>query len=693
MSPGRSDGPRARLFVLGFLTLFLELVLIRYLAGNIWNLGYFPNLVLLAVFIGMGVGFLLHGSLGEGSSLTLFNASGAFLLLLAWFVLVLRPSMPGFSAVEGYFGGDTYSTYYSAGGSSGGLSLFILWLAGVALIFASISQRAAKIFRTLAPLDAYSWNIAGSCAGVLCFMLMSWWRLPAYAWFTVLVPCFWHAAGPESRSRRRALAASLVLCAATAAWGDRRLLAEPSFDGELRVSWSPYQKIEYIIAPGGIPTIYANGITHQFMLGREFLDGAGGRGVPYTLPYKRRAARRDVPAYKSVLVLGAGSGNDVAAALSEGVEHVDAVEIDPVIMALGREHHPLRPYSDPRVDVVVDDGRSFMTRTRRKYDLVVFALTDSLVKVSPVSQLRLENYLYTREAIARAHELLNEHGDLLAYSLYRRPWILQKMARLFAAATGTLPTAIYSSGNTIMLLGEKGSKASPAPPPGGSDLPEDDWPFLYLEHRGIPFTYAGAIVLLATAGLGAMLALRLRSRRRPELRSIPGGTMAAFLLMGLAFSLLETKSVIQFSLLFGTTWINNSLVLLAVLLLVLAANKSVSWARLLPPWGLFLLLAFSCLATTACPLSNLLAVDNAALRFLLASLMTFLPIYFANLMFSASFLGVEAAEHVLGWNLLGAMFGGMVEYLSLLTGYNALSLVVVACYSAAFLFLRADSRS
>src|SRR5262249_32644211 len=51
--------PAVRLFFAAFLMLFLELVLIRYLAGNVWNMGYFPNLVLMGVFIGMGLAFLL----------------------------------------------------------------------------------------------------------------------------------------------------------------------------------------------------------------------------------------------------------------------------------------------------------------------------------------------------------------------------------------------------------------------------------------------------------------------------------------------------------------------------------------------------------------------------------------------------------------------------------------------------------
>ena len=70
--------------------------------------------------------------------------------------------------------------------------------------------------------------------------------------------------------------------------------------------------------------------------------------------------------FENVLVLGAGSGTDVAAALRHGAKHVDAVEIDPVIIRLGREHHPDQPYSDPRVTVVNDDARHFLRTTHEE---------------------------------------------------------------------------------------------------------------------------------------------------------------------------------------------------------------------------------------------------------------------------------------------------------------------------------------
>src|SRR5262249_41360083 len=117
----------------------------------------------------------------------------------------------------------------------------------------------------------------------------------------------------------------------------------------------------------------------------------------YALPhlFNRDAGR---PPFKEALIIGAGSGNDLSRGLLFGAEHIDAVEIDPVIQRLGREDHPNKPYSDPRVNPVLDDGRNFLRSAPRKYDLVVYALVDSLVLQSSYSNIRLESYLFTRQA-------------------------------------------------------------------------------------------------------------------------------------------------------------------------------------------------------------------------------------------------------------------------------------------------------
>src|SRR5208282_3060970 len=111
--------------------------------------------------------------------------------------------------------------------------------------------------------------------------------------------------------------------------------------GDYRVYWSPYQKL--ILHPLRVDgetvsyELYTNDSWYQqmFNLSPEFIAAhpqlfrdVAPAWTPYNLPYKF------YPNPGSVLVLGAGSGNDVAAALRNGAQRVVAVEIDPLILRL-----------------------------------------------------------------------------------------------------------------------------------------------------------------------------------------------------------------------------------------------------------------------------------------------------------------------------------------------------------------------
>ena len=158
-----------------------------------------------------------------------------------------------------------------------------------------------------------------------------------------------------------------------------------------------------------------------------------------------------------------------------------------------------------------------------------------------------------------------------------------------------------------------------------------------------------------------------------------------FFVLGVAFLLLETKSLATFSLLFGTTWIVNSLVFFAVLASVLAAILVNQRIRFRSPAllyaGLFGSLA---LAIVVSPAS--LLFDPPWLRYVVAAALAFAPIFFANLVFSYSFRDTKAADMAFASNLLGAVVGGAVEYVALITGYGWLLVVVGVLYAAAWLF-------
>jgi spermidine synthase len=668
-----------RLFLLGFLTLFLELALIRYLAGNIWNLGYFPNLVLISVFIGMGLGFVFHNYVNNKVSNILFQTAFVLILLLAAIIFLRNPFVPGFGKWYGNFGGDIYFSSIPFNIEKYSNIPFISCFAILIIIFGFISQKTAKIFRLFDPLSAYTLDIAGSCLGILAFMIISYLQLSAHWWF--IVPAIILPLTMETRWQFRFIPSVLCMLVSLISFQqDTVLMENHNFKGHHETHWSPYQKVEYIKG-GGKKIIFVNGLSHQEILNEP------SAGI-YQIPYSLRKRTSGMPPYKKVLIIGSGSGNDVVVALQNNVEHVDAVEIDPVIAELATKYSPYKVYNDPRVKLYIKDGREFMTNTKEKYDLIVFALTDSLVKVSPLSQLRLENYLFTVDSIYRANDLLNENGNIVLYNFYRLPFVAVKIFDMIHKGTGREPTIIYKKSDFIMMMG---SKSNDHVKPGKSnyDMPTDDWPFLYLPYKKIPSYY-----LIAMASVFCFIVLLLiimqmvtfKEERLYQKNLLP--IKISFAIMGIAFLLLETKSVLQFSLLFGTTWLNNSLVFLAVLISVLFAN----WiARLIKNDRflliIYLLLVISAMSTYFYPLSNLLKIDNIFIRFLAASIMTFSPIFFANLIFSIVFRDQAVAEHIFGWNLLGAPLGGIIEYTSMMFGYDFLTVIVTLCYTIVFIIL------
>jgi hypothetical protein len=157
--------------------------------------------------------------------------------------------------------------------------------------------------------------------------------------------------------------------------------------------------------------------------------------------------------------------------------------------------------------------------------------------------------------------------------------------------------------------------------------------------------------------------------------------------MGGAFLLLETKNVVQFALLFGTTWFVNSLVFAGVLLSVLAAVEVARRIELPRPTLLYGGLLVALAVSWAVPQETLLGL-TPVLRFVVAAVLAFAPIFLANLVFAQRFREVGSSTTAFGANLLGAIVGGVLEYLSLVTGYRFLLVLVAVLYGLAFLFGR-----
>jgi hypothetical protein len=390
-------------------------------------------------------------------------------------------------------------------------------------------------------------------------------------------------------------------------------------------------------------------------------------------------------------VVGAGGGADVQAALAAGAGHVDAVEIDPVIVGISRRFNADAPYSDPRVQVHVHDARSYFSKAAKGYDLVVFGYLDSQALFSSMSNLRLDGFVYTVESIRAAYGLLNETGMLTLSFAVPRDWMVLKLYRMLAEGTGHTPL-IYRNAGQVVLCVSRG--ALPPPPPAITmfqrvvvtgqpqvEMPTDDWPFLYLSKKTVPTDYLIVIGCLLAISLLAVGALRGRSFGRND---------AHFALLGMGFLLLETKSIGDCSLYFGATWLVTLLVVLGVLLMVLAANVVAGRLPRFSFWfyvPLFVVLAILWMV----PRDQILVLGFTG-RLLWTLLAVPLPVFFAGLIFSTTFRDAANPSVLFGANLIGAMIGGFSEYLGMAMGSHRLSLLLIAVYAGSLLCLLTDRR-
>ena len=669
----------ARVFLASFLVLFLEVALIRWMPAYIRLLAYFSNFILLASFLGIGVGCLLAPSRRR---LFLWFPLLQALVIAAVYYFRLEVAISASGSI--YFTSGTVQPQVVVESTM----LLPLIFVAVAALFATMAQRMGKEMAAMPPLRGYTLNLVGSLAGVGLFAVISWQQLSPAWWFGIgfaaAVPLLFSREpdAPAARGGGALAAVNVALLALSL------VLVSTMARGSL---WSPYYKVT-VAQEGEDTVVEVNNIFHQSMAPVDHKE------YFYQWPYMVFGDTFD-----NVLVLGAGSGTDVAAALKHGAKHVDAVEIDPVIVRLGRQHHPDKPYADPRVTVVTDDARHFLRTTTTQYDLVVFALIDSLTMQSSFSGVRLESYMFTEESFRAVRDRLAPDGVLVVYNYFREPWLVDRLANIAANAFGQEPRVHVHEARAylgVMMVGPR-LAALTAPPMvpervtayGQSHAPSpakvhardasvepstDDWPFLYLRDRHIPRHYLAALALILVVSTAVVMFV---------IRGQSGTWSWSFFLLGAGFMLLETKSIIQFALLWGSTWVVASLAIAAVLSMALVANYVVSRVEVTRPWlvggALLALLAVNFMIPVGA-----IAFESRALESLFYAVLMFSPILCAGLLFGSAIKRSTSLSRDYGTNLLGAMVGGVGEYLSLVTGFRMLLLVIALCYIGAIATLR-----
>ncbi|MFL5243340.1 MAG: hypothetical protein ACJ8FY_14640 [Gemmataceae bacterium] len=738
------------LFLVSFLILFLELACIRWFPAHVLYLTFFTNTVLLASFLGMSVGCL------SAKRPTNFIAWTPMLLALGMFcahgieyVMNLQPE----AAVQVGSQGSPQMVFFGTEEHKQDVAQFVIpieVLGGfffliIALAMMGPGQELGRAFnRTPNRVQAYAVNILGSIVGIVLFSLCSWGQLTPFWWFLPIAAGLGYFALQKAKINDLVVRGGLLgLVLVAAAWHSGTLSLEYGDPRKTEQLWSPYYRIDYNPPPRR--EIGVNLIAHQQMVSHE---DTSYPGFAYSLPYLlhrdalRETANKPV-SFQNVLVIGAGSGNDVSRALQWGAGHVDAVEIDPIIQRLGQEDHPDRPYQDPRVSVHLDDGRNFLRSTEQKYDLIIYALVDSLVLHSSYSNIRLESFLFTSQALADVRAHLKPGGLFLMYNFFRQGWIVARLHKgleeVFEAPPLVLTLPFVKNvdpdqsfnGFTLFLAGEgsqhireafgrhthywlstknssvlnsangfgkeapqeegqsqKTADGVPEKPawlrfglaqvvePERINIATDNWPFLYLRQPMIPALSLHGMAVMG--GLAVLLLLVFAPRSASG--SITRNLYPRMFFLGAGFMLIETKAVVNMALLFGSTWMVNSVVFFAVLVMILGANLLVLQFKPNRLWPHYVGLLSTLALNGLIPLDYFLGLDRW-LQVLGSCLLVFTPVLFAGVIFAVSFRESAEPDRALGANIAGAMVGGLAEYSSMLLGFQYLVLVALVFYA------------
>jgi SAM-dependent methyltransferase len=716
------------LFLVGFLVLFLELACIRWFAAYVVFLQFSTNVVLIASFLGMSCGCMAAQQkrdwLAAFPLLGLTAVVAAVIMMYAYLFWIGVAADVGRQASIVFFGTDARNpdvAHFVVPIEAISAAFFVL----VALMFVGPGQALGRAFDAYPNrVLGYTFNIGGSLAGIVGFSLLSFLQTPPVVWFAVVCAGIaWLLIRQESMTPARlaGLGALLFVVAVPAASAFR----------SAEVYWSPYYSVAYV------PTdrdIRVNSFGHQMIV--PFNEG----GASYSLIHLLQRHSGGAP-FGDVLVIGAGSGNDINHALRFGARRVDAVEIDPAIQSLGYRKNPDHPYQDPRIVPHLDDGRHFLRTTNRKYDLVVYALVDSLIAHSSYANLRLESYLFTPEAFDEVRHRLKPGGTFVMYNYFREGWIVQRIAAMAQKAFGCPPLVISlpyqtelraeSPAGFTMIIAGCGSPVAAAftqhptfwlntsPPKnltvdGFNVRPQtlspsergqyqqispthlvgdgrqvqftsDDWPFLYLHSHLIPGYAVRLIIVLGALGIGMVGLFLPRGRLGAEGRMLflPRGRLGAegrMFFLGAAFMLLETRAVVQMALLFGNTWLVNSAVFFTVLVLILLANLFVLRARSVNLNWCYAGL-FALLAAGAFVPADSFLNGGMAWRYVAPCLLALGPMLFAGVIFAQTFKHAPNPDLAFGSNVAGSVVGGLAESFSMLLGFEHLLLVAMALYA------------
>lgn len=700
------------LLLLSFISLFFELLIIRWISADIRAFTVLKSMPLAACYIGLGLGLSFNSD-------KTYKHLPFYFLLTAFFIRIIGDSQLGLVP----FPSNRVYTWTSMELSNSIMdpafaSYLVLFIIGVLVILAgpffscmAIGARLGILFDKLRPITAYSVNLFGALLGTVALAALSFLNIQPGA--LLAIPClltiFWL---PSGKKYKPLAILALIGCIGFGTFSATK--------PDVQTLWSPYERIDFIkrtIKEGPRKGELFGYKLNANKVGQQNLhditpDNLKAGDLPEKLQKETQTAydNHNIPfLFKKppgdVLSLASGLGNDVNAALRNGANSVDAVEIDPITIELAKKYNREQPYQSPKVNIYCDDARHFLEKTDKKYDIVRFSFIDSMTVLSQSSTNRLDNYVYTKESIHEALTKLKPNGLLFISFFAKEPWFINKLFWTISDAAGYKPLCfaykLEDGHNVFFVLSEtvkNGTiqfpedmpKVMPGPWHKIDTVPKppriltDDWPFIYWTTKGFDIGY-GAVTL-------SIILLALFFGRRIVFSTKDGPSWQMFFL-GSAFLLLELQAIARCALLYGTTWMTSSVVICGVLTMLLFANL---WVFYKSDWLYKRIdIWYGCLVATL--LASYFAPTTAILSsgmppFLSYSIVTFisiLPMFVAGIIFSSSFDHSKRPAIALGFNLLGGVLGALLEYFTSYTGINAMVLVALGLYVVSYICLKA----
>lgn len=672
------------------LSLYTELMIIRLHASFFQLFAYFKNVSLLSCFLGLGIGY----ANGPRRPLTTPLVLPAFALQIALMhflrqfpdkidTLLQNPISEqlafGIRQTDKII--QTLTVY----------GFLIMIFAFNALCFIPLGHLASRLMMRTGKLMSYSWNLVGSLLGILLFYFLSSLWAPPSIWILFATLMLMALLRKHINSLLPSALAAVMLLA----------FLSVSFRINRIDMYSPYQILTMITGSNSPPELQVNNVYYQKILDlskdnlQDYTEVRREQVSHYSLPYYFR------PKPGNVLIVGSGTGNDVAAAIRHGASAIDAVEIDPAILQFGKLLHPEHPYRASNVNAIVDDARAFIRHTDKHYDLIVYGLLDSHTLLSGMSGVRLDSFVYTTEAFSEARARLKKGGIISISFAILSPELARKMFLMLQEAFDGRRPVVYETGydgSFTFLIGDglvartfnqwselKDRTAELDNSGIQADKSTDDWPFFYMPLRKYPMSYVAMILVL--------LAISLVFIRQLIPGSGSGFSVSCFFL-GAGFMLVETKGITELALVYGSTWIVIGAVIAAILIMAFLANLLVmkigTPRRSLITYGYGLLFA-SLFAGLYLSSANLSTLTPWLSRTIMTMMLT-LPLFFSGFAFSDELGRSDSVAVALSSNLLGAMLGGFLEYNSMYFGFRSLYFLALIMYGFAF-FWTIRSRS